>query len=93
MSWAGNSASADVIVHYHQEGNGTGWWGSVDGWSWSCTGETLDECRGMAREGIPFCIDERLQARSVMFMQIFETSFVAPAASEAFRLYVPEDAP
>lgn len=81
-----------VTIKYHQEDDH--WWGEVDGWTnYFCTASTLDGCRDLAREGIPFGVDERLLARSVMFLQVHETDWVKPDphASETFQLYVPED--
>lgn len=82
-----------VRVKYHQED--AGWWGEVDGWHWSCAAPTLDECRQEAREGLPFCIDERLVAKTVLFVHWTGVKGIVsmnPAADETFRFYVSEEA-
>lgn len=85
-----NRDERSVTVKYYPTPDGH-WWGEVEGWrGWSVASTTLTDCRERARELLPFGIDERLEARSVMFMEIMPGSMVAPAASEMFELYVPE---
>lgn len=83
--------NGNVVVKYHHE-DGT-WWSEIDGWRWSCTAPTLDECRARSRSLLCFAVDERLEATSLMFMHIHETPFVkpSPTASETFHLDWPEE--
>lgn len=80
-----------IHVRYHREGNI--WWAEVTnpGWRFSATDNTLPQLRERTRDLIAFGVDERLRARSVMFLEVKESPCVEPSASETFVLYSPHE--